>query len=190
MEGNNPYLALTDAIVQSRKHVFYQRLTQAITVARSKKKLINPYQPINTYGRPTVMTNDVLEKLKQAFLFGCTDIQACAFAGIVRQTMYNYEKENPDFLDMKSEWKENPILKAKATVYNKLGETETAKWYLERKAKDEFSTRQETIAKDEALLKKEQELEEEVEAEDDVVTKIKEQMVEIKPPVQNKEQTG
>jgi hypothetical protein len=186
MEGNNPYLALTDAIVNSRKFGAYQRLTQAITIARSKKKLFNPLQPINPYGRPTVMTPDVLDKLKQAFLFGCTDVQAAAFADIGVATLYHYQKENKDFQEEKEKWKENPVLKAKATVYKELDKPETAKWYLERKAKDEFSTRQETLAKDEALLKKEQELEEEVEAEDDVVTKIKEQMVETQPSVQDK----
>ena len=174
MEGINPY----------------QDITNTIAKAREKIKPVNPLQPINPYGRPTVMTDDVLEKLKQGFLFGCTDEQACAFADISPATLYNYQKENPEYLEQKNTWKQNPILKAKATVYGKLNEADTAKWYLERKAKDEFSTRQETVAKDEALLKKEQELEEEVEAEDDVVTKIKEQMVEAQPPLQNKEQAG
>ena len=170
MEGNNPYTNLINIIVKTREKI----------------KPVNPLQPINPWGRPKVVTKDVLVKLEQAYLFGCTDVQACAFAGICAKTLSNYQNENPDFLQEKEKWKQNPILKAKATVYGKLNEADTAKWYLERKAKDEFSTRQETLAKDEALLRKEKELEEEVEAEDDVVTKIKEQMVETQPPVQDK----
>ena len=121
----------------------YKDLLEAILSARRKIKPINALQPINPYGRPTVMTENVMVRLREAFLFGCTDEQACSFANIATGTLYNYQKAHPDYLEQKEQWKQNPILMAKAVVYNKLSELETAKWYLERKAKEEFGTRQE-----------------------------------------------
>lgn len=101
----------------------------------------------NKGGRPTVMTNEVVAKLEQAFSLGCSDIEACLFAGISKQTLYDYQKIHPEFADRKEELKEKLVLKARtviATALNNNDET-TAKWYLERKRKDEFSTKQETV---------------------------------------------
>lgn len=50
-------------------------------------------------GRPTVMTAEVIRKLHEAFCVGATDIEACSFAEIAPQTLYNFQKENPDFLE-------------------------------------------------------------------------------------------
>jgi hypothetical protein len=105
-------------------------------------------------GRPTVMTEAIVEKLKQAYLFGCTDSEACAFAGINKQTLYNYQEEHKDFIDQKNEWKENPILKAKATIYQNLDDAKVAAWYLERKKRDEFHLRQELASGDAETINK------------------------------------
>lgn len=106
----------------------------------------------NSGGRPTVMTPEVLEKLRQAFLIGCTDIEACLAANISRATLNNYQNANPDFLDKKEEWKQNPLLKARNTIYNNLDDKDMARWYAERKNKDEFSSRSEITGKDGAEL--------------------------------------
>jgi hypothetical protein len=37
-------------------------------------------------GRPTVMTEEVMRKLEEAFSLDCTDEEACAYAGIGERT--------------------------------------------------------------------------------------------------------
>lgn len=105
-------------------------------------------KPIVKIGRPTVMTNDVLQKLKQGFLMGYDDEEASAYAGIAIRTLYYFQEQNPEYLHLKEAWKRNPFLKAKATIYKSLEQMEGAQWYLERKKKDEFSTRREITGAD------------------------------------------
>lgn len=104
----------------------------------TKKKDPKDYAKI---GRPTVMTAETLNKLEQAFAIGCTDEEACVFADISRQTMYAYISENPEFSDKKEALKKKPILKAKNTVVKNLDNPDMALKYLERKCKNEFSTK-------------------------------------------------
>lgn len=96
-------------------------------------------------GRPTVMTSEVLQKLEHGFSCGLTDKEACCYAGICEATLYNYCSSNPEFLERKELLKEQPKIKAKLVIAKAIdeGSLKTAQWYLERKAKDEFSTRQE-----------------------------------------------
>lgn len=95
-------------------------------------------------GRPTVLTPEVVQKLEHAFSIGATDIEACFYAGISRGTLYNYQKENPDFLDRKEMLKERQVFKARMVIVQALqdGDKNMAKWYLERKRKEEFATQQ------------------------------------------------
>jgi len=97
----------------------------------------------NKPGPKFKITDDVLARLRQAFLMGCDDEEACAMVEINPATLYRYQEEHPDYASQKEAWKKNPIVKAKATVYKSLDEKETAKWYLERKKKSEFAQRQE-----------------------------------------------
>lgn len=101
-------------------------------------------------GRPTVITPDVLENLRKAFLMGCTDIEACLYANISRTALNEYMEKNPDFRTGREEWKNNPILKARQNVYEAIEDKNlnSSQWYLERKKKDEFSQRTETTGKD------------------------------------------
>ena len=95
--------------------------------------------------RPTKMTQDTINKLEHAFAMGCSDLEACIYAGICKQTLYNYQEKNPKFLDRKELLKENPALKARETIYSNItADIDTAKWYLERKKKGEFSLRSES----------------------------------------------
>lgn len=90
------------------------------------------------------MTSEVLSKLEEAFMMGCSDREACLFAGIGTATLYNYQKENPDFVERKDELKENPILIARTSVMRGLkGDPDLALKFLERKNKAEFSLRSE-----------------------------------------------
>lgn len=92
-------------------------------------------------GRPTVITEEVLRKLEGAFSMGCGDREACLLADISMTALYSYQERHPAFTERKALLKEKPILKARGTVLQALSIPEHAEWFLERKAKHEFSTR-------------------------------------------------
>jgi len=93
-------------------------------------------------GRKTIFTPELLQKLEQGFKIGLTDEECCAYVEINMSTFYEWQKKHPDFLYKKQQWKQNPIAKAKNTIFNSLDDPQTAKWYLERKCNAEFSTKQ------------------------------------------------
>lgn len=101
-------------------------------------------------GRHTKLTPETLDKLRTAFLMGCSDVEACLYADISKTALYNYQQKNPEFVDQKEQWKEQLTLKARTVIANSLNNKDenTAKWYLERKKKDEFGTRTEVTGKD------------------------------------------
>ena len=96
------------------------------------------------------MTQDVVNKLEQAFSMGCSDLEACLFADISKQTLYDYQEKHPEFADRKAMLKKKMIFKARSVIADALNNKDenTAKWYLERKAKDEFGTRTEITGVD------------------------------------------
>lgn len=99
------------------------------------------------YGRPTVMTPEALRKLEEAFAMGCTDVEACLYANIGKSTLYTYQAENEGFLERKEELKESLKLHAKSNLSRSIKideDVDNSKWYLERKAKQEFSTKVES----------------------------------------------
>jgi hypothetical protein len=90
-------------------------------------------------GRPTVMTPEVVNKLEQGFTMGFTDEEACLYANISKQTLYDYCKRVEGYTDRKEELKNHPKLLAKVNLYNALKDNkkiEDSKWYLERRDKD------------------------------------------------------
>lgn len=103
----------------------------------------------NQVGRPRAITPKILDKLEEAFKLGCTNREACFYADIGESTFYDFVKDNPEFSEKISMWKEYEKIKARMVVHKALehGDKDMAKWYLERKAKDEFSTKQEVDGK-------------------------------------------
>ena len=99
-------------------------------------------------GRPPKFTDEVVNKLEEVFSLDGTVGEACFYAGISRQTYYDWIKENPDLVDRFDALRENPILKARRSVVNGLIDPEFALKYLERKRKAEFSPRQEITGAD------------------------------------------
>lgn len=99
-------------------------------------------------GRPTVMTKETIQKLEYGFLKGLTDEQCCCYADISTSTLYNYCNDNPEFMERKEQLKNNPTIKAKLNIVEAIeqGDRDISKWYLERKEKNEFSTKQEIAA--------------------------------------------
>ena len=93
--------------------------------------------------RPTVMTPEVIAKLEEAFAWGCSDIEACLWADIAPATLYQYQEKNPAFTERKAALKEKPVLLARKAVVKAIqqGDKVTALAYLDRKKKDEFSTK-------------------------------------------------
>ena len=102
----------------------------------------------NKVGRPTVMTETMIGKLELLFARGLSDREACLIANISPSTLYDYCNENPDFAERKELLKENIKTQAKLNVAEAIEkkDVDISKWYLERKAKDEFSTKQEIAA--------------------------------------------
>lgn len=94
-------------------------------------------------GRPPVIDKDVLNKLEISYSMGCSDLEACLYANISKQTLYNYQEKHPEFKARKEMLKEKLVLKARTVIADALNNKDenTAKWYLERKRKDEFSTK-------------------------------------------------
>ncbi len=93
------------------------------------------------YGRPTVISRHVLSELKMAYSVDSTDKEACSLAGISEKTLYNYQKNNPDFLQQKQQWKNEVILKAREQLVKAIEKDgRLALRYLERKLPQEFGT--------------------------------------------------
>lgn len=94
-------------------------------------------------GRPSVMTPVVIGKLEYAFSLGCSDREACIFAGINPTSLYDYQKKFPEFTQRKEDLKETQVIKARQAVADALatGDAATARWLLERKRKEEFCTK-------------------------------------------------
>jgi len=90
----------------------------------------------NKGGRPTDMTEATLNKLEEVFAIGGTDLEACFYADISHQTLYNYQEKHPEFLERKQALKERPVLKARQTVVRALDNPKDAQWYLERRNAD------------------------------------------------------
>lgn len=99
----------------------------------------------NSVGRPRAITPKKLEKLEEAFKLGCTNREACFYADVAESTFYDFLKEYPEYSDKIAMLKDYQKIKARYVVHKALekGDRDMAKWYLERKAKDEFSTKHE-----------------------------------------------
>jgi len=97
--------------------------------------------PKRPEGRPTVMTPTTVQKLEDAFSYGMSDERACAYAGISKQTLYNYQKEHPEFIDRKQMLKLTPDLRAQKTLVANLDNEASARWWAEHKMTDEFANK-------------------------------------------------
>lgn len=102
----------------------------------------------NKGGRPTIMTDAVVSKLEYGFMKGLNVTECCHYADISRNCFYEYLEKHPEFKDRIEELKSNPSTRAKINVVEAIesGDTELSKWWLERRNKEEFSTKQEVSA--------------------------------------------
>lgn len=89
--------------------------------------------------RPTTMTELIVQKLEEAFALGCSDEEACIYAGICKQTLYNFQEKNLEFLDRKELLKNTPLLQARKVVVESFkSNPHLAFKYLERRKSEEF----------------------------------------------------
>lgn len=94
----------------------------------------------NTMGRPTKITQGIVDKLRQAFAIDATVEEACFYAGINKTTYYNWTKAHPDLFNDLEQLRLTPILTARQTIMNAAKtDVNTAKWLLERKRKKEYT---------------------------------------------------
>ena len=112
-------------------------------------------------GRPTVMTPETIRKIKEGFSQGFSVRNACIWADISQDTYFEYCKKHPNFSDQCKTLQQKPLIKSILVINKALneGDVSTAKWYAERKAKDEFSLRQEITGEDGEPIKQEIKLE-------------------------------
>lgn len=88
--------------------------------------------------RPPIMTDMTLQKLKLCFAVGMTDQQACYFSQISTSKLYQYQQENPDFLEEKEVLKDSISLKARLNIWANIKKWDSAdsKWWLTMRDKD------------------------------------------------------
>lgn len=100
--------------------------------------------------RPSKMNPDIVGKLVAAFARGYNDTEACDYAGINRDTYYEWLKKDSEFADKITSSKMRPNMKAKEVVLDAIenGDVKSSQWWLDRKARDEFATRQEMTGQD------------------------------------------
>lgn len=77
-------------------------------------------------------------KFIQAFNNGYNITEACHYAGVSRESYYNWLKWYPDFSNKMEEAKLMPMRKAKEVVLGAIleGDTATARWLLDRRDPD------------------------------------------------------
>lgn len=98
------------------------------------------------YGRPTVMTAQVIAKLEQASAVGCPFTEAAIFAGIHYATLQRYFDKHPHFRDRLLELQDHPVLAARTNVVHDIRvnkSVSTSFEYLKRKRRDEFAEKSE-----------------------------------------------
>lgn len=94
------------------------------------------------------ITVEKLHDLKFAFCIGATTVEACGYADITEQGYNKWLRNMPEDLQLEwkflvEQWKRDLVLKARHSVFCEMDDPNMAKWYLERKRRDEFATRTE-----------------------------------------------
>src|SRR3990167_6432823 len=94
-------------------------------------------------GRPTKRTPEIDKKIEEAAALDASVEEIAFYAGIHKETLYAWMRDDKELSDRVAELRERPILKARQTIVKSLEEAPAAQWYLSRKRKKEFAERQE-----------------------------------------------
>ena len=102
-------------------------------------------------GRPSTITKLTVHKLEQALKDGFTVERACYLSGISRSTFYAHLQSDPTFSDKIQLAQAWATERAKQVVIKEIdkGNLKAAQWWLERKARQEFSTNPLTVINEE-----------------------------------------
>lgn len=89
-------------------------------------------------GRPTVMTEEVLRKLDDAWIARATIAEAALIADISEESIYKYKKDNPEYSKKIDELKNLTTLHARKNVNKEIskGNIGVSQWHLERRDPD------------------------------------------------------
>lgn len=139
MKANRKMIQKTDR----RKN---NKISKSCREARKETKSKFKLRPDGKYdtGHPTKMTQETLAILKAQFSIGVNDVNACYRAGISYETLRKYQIANPEFVAEKMSLRESLIDDARAVIARDIrehGDTQTAKWYLEKRKPDEFGNK-------------------------------------------------
>ncbi|KAK9680602.1 hypothetical protein QE152_g38897 [Popillia japonica] len=90
------------------------------------------------------MTEELVRKLEYGFMHDFNITECCEYAGISRDTYHSWVKENEDFSDRMERARSDLKRRAKVVLAESIndGNIDDAKWLLERRAKKEYSTKQ------------------------------------------------
>jgi hypothetical protein len=105
-------------------------------------------------GRPTKKTEQRTEALLQSLRAGASRQRAAALAGIHRDTLYEWMKQDPAFSDAIEKAEGDAEVRNVAIIQRAADTTwQAAAWWLERKHKAEWSSRIEQTGADGAPVK-------------------------------------
>jgi len=106
---------------------------------------------VNPVGRPPVVTKIIVQKIEQALRDGFSIEKTCYLSGISRSTFYDHLHSDPDFSDKIQLAQAWATERAKQVVIKEIGKgnLKAAQWWLERKARQEFSTNPLPVIKEE-----------------------------------------
>lgn len=98
----------------------------------------------NNKGRPTKYSDSIVREFERAFRIGLTDQKACEYVGVNPDTYYQWCNKKKGFSERICRAKLFIRIKAGQIIANKIvkdKDVDSAKWWLARKHKDEFSDR-------------------------------------------------
>ncbi|MBP9759261.1 hypothetical protein KBD45_06200 [Candidatus Dojkabacteria bacterium] len=96
-------------------------------------------------GRPTVVTEQVLSKLKAVLQRGISVKKACIYARIGEKTFYRHYNNDSVFRQFIEDCRDYVTIVAGEVITEDITKNKnvsTAKWWVERKDSDEFSLKQ------------------------------------------------
>jgi hypothetical protein len=110
----------------------------------------------STVGRPTIRTEETVKKLEEILKLGASDLAACAYAGISRETFYSWIKDDDEFSDRIDNARNYPIIAARNVIVTSIirdKNVDSAKWYIEKHDVKQQGNQQNTQVNVFAMLK-------------------------------------
>jgi len=104
-------------------------------------------------GRPKATTDKVVSLLVTCFHNGLSVRQACWQSGISHEAYYQRLRNDVEFADTMNKAQELPSITARTNIMKAIrkGDVSTSRWWLERKEKDEFSSKADLTVQEEVV---------------------------------------